>query len=256
MILPIDEINKRSIPYSDYFGIMRISDKQLKDRIAFAERLEDELLLIYMLYATLSDYSVADDSLIVKQLQQAYIDTVSSFAMLVDDYILSVAEKFATDFVDTTRKHLTLKVGQDIPTPDGFAIITAIVGSKVILDEYNTNNEKTGTSEASYKDVVMATSDGWYLSQDRVIFNAENEANTVMNYKDFTEAKGTKRYKVWHTEMDDRVRPTHIPLEGEKIPISELFVVGNALMRYPKDLEYSADNPEEVINCRCSIEYV
>ena len=255
MILPIDEINKRSIPYSDYFGIMRISDKQLKDRIAFAERLEDELLLIYMLYATLSDYSVADDSLIVKQLQQAYIDTVSSFAMPVDDYIQSVAEKFATDFVDTTRKHLTLKVGQDIPTPDGFAIITAIVGSKVTLDEYNTNGEKTGASEASYKDVVMATSDGWYLSQDRVTYNAENEANTVMNYKDFTEAKG-KGYtkKTWKTENDMRVRMTHIPLEDETIPIGELFIVGDSLMRYPKDIEY-CDDDSEICNCRCSIEY-
>lgn len=97
--------------------------------------------------------------------------------------------------------------------------------------------------------------DAWYTSKDRAKYNAENEANTVLNYKDYVEAKEKYRYKVWHTEMDNRVRPTHIPLEGERIPIDDLFVVGEALMRFPKDIEYAADYPEELVGCRCSIEY-
>lgn len=254
MILPIDEVNKRSIPYREYFDIMKISKKQKNDRIRFAERLEDELFLIYELYGVLNDYSVADDSLIIKQLTQAYIDTVSSFAIPIDDYIQSVADKFATDFVDTTRKHLTLNVGQDITTTDGFGVITAIEGAMVVLMLFNADNEPIGTVEMSYKDVLMSTSNSWYLSNDRITYNAENEANTVMNYKDYTEAKGTKKYKTWYTEADDRVRPTHVPLEGETIPIDDLFVVGAALMRYPKDVEY-CDDDSEICNCRCSIEY-
>ncbi len=204
MILPIDEIN-RSIPYREYFGIMALTEKQKKDRIAFAERLEDELFLIYMLFSTLKDYSVTDDKIIVRQLTQAYLDVVSTFAIPQDDYILEIAALFATDFVRTTIKHIE---------------------------------------------------EAWYTSQDRVMYNAENEANTVLNYKDYIDAigKGYTR-KTWITENDLRVRDTHIPLEGETIPISDLFVVGNALMRYPKDLEYAADSPEEIVNCRCSIKY-
>ena len=255
MILPIDEINKRSIPYKEYFDIMKLSKKQKDDRIKFAERLEDELFLIYELYSVLSDYSLADDSLIIQQLTQAYIDTVSSFAIPIDDYVQEVAEKFAKDFVETTRKHLSLEVGQDITTNDGFGVITSIVGATVILSLFNENGEPIGTAELPYRDVLMATSDSWYLSQDRITYNAENEANTVMNYKDYTEARGTKKYKTWYTEMDDRVRPTHVPLEGETVPIDDLFVVGAALMRYPKDVEYAADHPEEIVGCRCSIEY-
>lgn len=98
--------------------------------------------------------------------------------------------------------------------------------------------------------------DAWYTSKDRAKYNAENEANTVLNYKDYSEAKKrgfTK--KRWWTENDSRVRMTHIPLEGEVIPIDDLFVVGEALMRFPHDYEYAAEYPEELVNCRCSITY-
>ena len=203
MILPIDEIH-RSIPYEEYFGIMNITEKQKKDRIAFAERLEDELFLIFMLFSTLSDYSVADDNLIVQQLEQAYLDVTMSFGVPTDDYVMLLASKFALDFVEATRRHIE---------------------------------------------------EEWYTSQDRVMYNAENEANTVLNYKDFTDATKNHKTKTWITENDLRVRPTHVPLEGETIPINDLFVVGEALMRFPKDIEYAADYPEEIVNCRCSISY-
>lgn len=250
MILPIDEI--RSIPYKEYFGIMNLTEKQKKDRIAFAERLEDELLLMYELFGVLSDYSVTDDNLIIEQLKQAYLSVAESFETPLDDYMMDVADKFANDFVETTKKHIALKIGQDIPTDKGFAIIMVIVGGTVILNEYM-DDGNSQIYEMPYRDVLMATNDGWFISPDRAVFNAENEANTVLNYKDYKEAKGN--FKTWITENDERVRPTHIPLEGEKIPIGDLFVVGEALMRFPKDLEYAADYPEEIVNCRCSIKY-
>lgn len=205
MILKIDELNKRSIPYEKYFSIMKLSDKQKEDRIAFAEMLEDHLLYIMTLFDTLSEYNVAESELVIQQLKQAYMDTVTSFGVVSDDYITEIALAFAVDFVRATLEH---------------------------------------------------SDDKWYKSEDRIKFNAENESNTVLNYKDYKEAinKGY-HYKHWHTENDSRVRATHVPLEGETIPINELFVVGEALMRYPKDIEYAADYPEEYVNCRCSISY-
>lgn len=202
MILPIDEI--RSIPYKEYFGIMNLTEKQKKNRIAFAERLEDELLLIFALFGTLDEYSVSNDNLIVEQLKNAYLTVSLSFGVPQDDYILELAEIFALGFVETTRKHIQ---------------------------------------------------EAWYTSEDRAVYNAENESNTVLNYKDFTDAKKNHRYKTWITENDNRVRATHVPLEGETIPIDDLFVVGEALMRFPHDYEYAADYPEEIVNCRCSIKY-
>lgn len=202
MILPIDEI--RSIPYKEYFGIMNLSEKQKKDRIAFAERLEDELLTIFLLFATLKEYSVDNDNLIVEQLKSAYLTVSQSFGAPQDEYLIGLAEYFAMEFIRATRQHID---------------------------------------------------DEWYTSEDRAVFNAENEANTVLNYKDFADAKKVYTHKTWRTENDNRVRPTHVPLEGETIPIDDLFVVGEALMRYPKDVEYAADNLEEIVGCRCSISY-
>lgn len=193
----------RSIPYEEYFSIMRLTYEQKKQRIRFAELLEDDLIMIMTLWAETRRYNITTDTFIVEELRNAYIKAATSFGVPSDGYLSDIAYAFALNFVDALRDH---------------------------------------------------SDDEWYTSEDRAKYNAENEANTVLNYKDFTEAKGKYKYKVWHTENDSRVRMTHIPLEGERIPIDDLFVVGDALMRYPKDYEY-CDNMEEIINCRCSITY-
>ena len=96
----------------------------------------------------------------------------------------------------------------------------------------------------------------WLLSADRARFNAENEANDVLNYSDYRDAveKGYTK-KTWYTEKDDRVRKTHVPLESKTIPINEFFKVGDAYMRFPKDSYLAANYPEEIIGCRCACDY-
>ena len=101
--------------------------------------------------------------------------------------------------------------------------------------------------------------DPYYTSYDRATFVAANEANTAMNKIEYVQAvRGGMKYKTWHTEKDLRVRPTHVPHEGEKIPIDSLFDVGSVKMRFPKDLETDSGNPNlanETVNCRCSVSY-
>lgn len=253
MILPIDEINK-AVPYSEYFGIMQITEKQKKQRIDFAKKMEEILKDIFSLYAVLSDYAAMDDYIIFQQLERDYLEATESFGIERDPYVEEMARTFATNFVRTTNKHLTIKPGMQIDTLLGFLIVTGIIGSRVLVDEYR-DGEKIGSGTMDYKDVLRETKNGWYLSDDRAMYNAENEANTVLNYKDYKEASLKYKYKTWITENDSRVRQTHIPLEGETIPIADMFVVGEALMRFPKDIEYASDYPEEIVNCRCSIKY-
>lgn len=253
MILPIDELN-RAVPYEKYFGTMKISEKQKRERIEFAKKMEEVIKDIFSLYAVLSDYAAMDDYIIFQQLERAYLDVTESFQIERDDYVEDMAKTFATNFVRTTNEHLTVKPGMQIDTLLGFLIVTGIIGSRVLVDEYR-DGKKIGSGTMDYKDVLAETSNGWYLSEDRAKYNAENEANTVLNYKDYKEAAQNYKYKTWITENDIRVRDTHIPLEGETIPISDMFVVGEALMRFPKDIEYAADSPEEIVNCRCSIKY-
>ena len=97
----------------------------------------------------------------------------------------------------------------------------------------------------------------WYTSSDRSLFNAENSANDVMNYSEYIDALHSgKTHKKWITEKDNRVRKTHKGLDGKTIGITEVFHVGFALMRFPKDYDLAMSFPEELVNCRCTIEYL
>lgn len=98
--------------------------------------------------------------------------------------------------------------------------------------------------------------DKYFFSVDRVKVNAENEANTVYNHKEYVDAveSGYTR-KQWIDMKDARERETHREVGSQVIGIDDFFEVGGYLMRYPKDVEYGA-GAEEVINCRCTIKYI
>lgn len=101
--------------------------------------------------------------------------------------------------------------------------------------------------------------DSYYLSQDRAQFMAENESQTMNEYKEYVEAikKGYK-YKTWVTMNDPQVRKTHKKLEGKTIGIKSLFNVGSVQMRFPKDYSKAGSSNRalrEIINCRCHAKY-
>lgn len=108
-------------------------------------------------------------------------------------------------------------------------------------------------------DVVQSTFDHikeeYYLSRDRAMFISECEANTSLNYKEYTDAiKSGKKYKTWKDIGDKRERRTHLEVGGTTIPIKKLFAVGDSLMLFPKDVSHGASS-KEIVNCRCSIQY-
>lgn len=97
----------------------------------------------------------------------------------------------------------------------------------------------------------------WYTSSDRALFNAENSANDVLNYSEYERAIAAgKTHKQWITEPDNRVRESHRNVDKKPIPIKDFFRVGLARMRFPKDYEYASEFPEEIVNCRCTVEYL
>lgn len=93
----------------------------------------------------------------------------------------------------------------------------------------------------------------YYLSNDRATLVSVNEANSILGYRQFREAKerGYTR-KTWITEKDKKVRKTHREVGMREIPIDEYFLVGKSLMMYPHDFNAEA---KETVNCRCSIVY-
>ena len=108
------------------------------------------------------------------------------------------------------------------------------------------------------KDLIDVTArhflDPWYLSTDRAKITAENDTNAVRNYVQFIDKRNagyTK--KTWNTMLDNRVRHTHMSVEGETIGIDEKFTVGIWKMSYPMDAREAPLS--ECANCRCSLSY-
>lgn len=139
--------------------------------------------------------------------------------------------------------------------------------SDYIRDEYRSMLERLGIPltamflalqpESIATEISGATAshpdDAYFFSDDRATLIAENEANSIWNNSEFQDAMLTgKTRKRWNAINDKKTRDTHMRVNGTTIPIGEYFIVGNTLLMYPKG---PCDNPEEVVNCRCSITY-
>lgn len=97
--------------------------------------------------------------------------------------------------------------------------------------------------------------DDYYLSNDRAMFISECEANSILNYRQYSKAvKAGKAKKKWIDVGDKRERKTHLEVGGTTLPIGEPFSVGDSLLQFPKDTSLGA-SADEIVNCRCSIQY-
>lgn len=97
--------------------------------------------------------------------------------------------------------------------------------------------------------------DDYYLSNDWTMFISECEANSILNYRQYSKAvKAGKTKKKWIDVGDKRERKTHLEVGGTILPIDEPFSVGDSLLQFPKDTSLGA-SADEVVNCRCSIQY-
>jgi hypothetical protein len=97
--------------------------------------------------------------------------------------------------------------------------------------------------------------DEYYLSNDRAVLIAENEATEVYNASDYFKAiKQGKTRKRWLDLKDNRERKSHLLVGGTTIPIREYFKVGSSYMLYPHDTVNG--DISQTANCRCSILYL
>lgn len=97
--------------------------------------------------------------------------------------------------------------------------------------------------------------DDYCLSNDRAMFISECEANSILNYRQYSKAvKSGKAKKKWIDVGDKKERKTHLEVGGITLPIGEPFSVGDSLLQFPKDTSLGA-SADEIVNCRCSIQY-
>lgn len=139
-----------------------------------------------------------------------------------------------------------------------------VVLEYMLIDSYikeyvlETSKQIIGTTFShiveKHPDSEQATDD-YYLSNDRAMFISECEANSILNYRQYSKAlKSGKTKKTWIDVGDKRERKTHLEVGGTTIPINEPFSVGDSLLMFPTDHSLGA-SADEIVNCRCSIQY-
>jgi hypothetical protein len=185
-----------------------------------------------------------DMDLTDSQIEERIRFTEESYEAILDSmYEIDTYKEFGTIDYDAIRQRLDDRMA-------------AIIAGYVVLDDYL--RQYSSDFAQNFVDATERHIDeDWYLSEDRALFDGENSANDVANYKDYKKAIADGfTHKKWVTERDNRVRFTHQKVDGKVIPVTDYFDVGGALMRFPKDLKLAFDSPHETIDCRCTVKYM
>jgi hypothetical protein len=201
---------------------MELTPKQKEDRERLAVILEDYIMMFFDMINTSLAMNILNETRIKQELIYNLYDALAD------------ANYFAND----------IELNQYI--------------TKTVNDAYTSTVDNLKSHPMDYD---YTGNSPYWVSEDRAMFIAENEANTLFNSKEYIEASAQGyTHKIWVAYPDDRVRPTHVQTNGSKIPIGAYFTVGNARMLYPKDLtselSTAGDYPEEYINCRCQAVYI
>lgn len=174
-----------------------------------------------------------------KLIEEAMLDVII-YAFVMNQYDRLDVDKLEKSFSTAYRKAIEAYVADD---------------PALILDEYIERHIEE-TAKQLAETTAKYNAEPYYFSEDRVTVIAENESNSIMNYSEYAEAKAEgKGYKRWIALRDLKTRRTHKEVDRKVIGIDDTFRVGDSLFRFPRDTEY-APSPEEIVNCRCSIEYL
>lgn len=185
-----------------YFNEMDLKDKQKKERIELAKKLQDKFLVALSLISIMNQYNIVDWINVHNAFKKAYTEAMSGMND-ISNRTINYVENMSIKLADSTFNNLN--------------------------------------SEYTY-------------SVERSVLLGEEEANSICNNENYEQAiEDGYMQKTWHTMKDKRVRHTHRNVDGKTIPILDYFIVGDALMQYPRDEE--SDVAEEICNCRCTIEY-
>ena len=110
-----------------------------------------------------------------------------------------------------------------------------LLGASAIMKRSANSIVEKNRNSASMHNIGMGT-------------DAENKARLDGMY--WAEYLGNRMNKAWIATLDNRTRHSHAMLDGVAIPLNEIFDNGCSRPRDPNG------RPEEICNCRCSLEYV
>lgn len=127
------------------------------------------------------------------------------------------------------------------------------VGAADRIAEYEMQTQKFALE--AIESTQRHKEDPYYYSEDRARLCAEDQSNFIYDIKEYGDALDAGyMYKTWETVGDNRVRSSHVEIEGTTIPLEEPFVLWGGLMMHPHDDSLGVDE-NELIGCRCSLSF-
>lgn len=257
-MLKFDELNQ----LKRFFSTMELSEDKKKQRCDFAYLLYDA---IFYTFAEINaqDLNITHNELksrIEEAFEQEGVKHTPEYIDRLTGNILSKPDYDTRNIIDTKESEVVKDVLSNIKAEN----FNAEPFRQTLTDRLTETFDKEGIPyEPNYipklvDEIIQTTNrhpdDPYYLSKDRALLIAQNESNTAYNHADYETARQSgKNYKVWITEGDEKVREAHVEVDMMRIPINEMFSVGNDMMRYPHDfLNGSAEN---LVNCRCVCTY-
>ena len=221
---------------------MLITNPQKTRRILLAEELENWFMDLFddeyedILEGTFKE----NQEVYIDRIIDKYLEITNVKMTDTDEYakaVIDKAVKTASEIQDTTWRNLVtipLSKAKDEWFPEDN------------IAEFIKSGIGIGTAMFATAELQK------WLSRERANLIALNEANWKWNNEEFFDALDLNKTKIWHTALDERVRATHIVLEGVEIPIREDFNVGGYPASYPLDSRLPIS---ETANCRCTVEY-
>ena len=210
---------RKKIPLHDYFENMQISEEEKEKRVRLANLLLADVLFLFALSKRNQDKQYLSEAF-----QKRYLSSVQKVTE-PDQKMQRYIRKVCDSIVKTT-----LKSGLDDGKKQGEALTDS--------------------------DAIKVSQDSYAVSIERATSVAENEANAILNGEEYSNAvKNGCTKKRWKSYRDERVRADHADVDGQVVDISRPFRVGKYMMMYPKDDSLGA-GLEEIVNCRCSVEYL
>lgn len=210
---------RKKIPIHDYFENMQISEEEKEKRVRLANLLLADVLFLFALSKRNQDKQYLSEAF-----QKRYLSSVQKVTE-PDQKMQRYIRKVCDSIVKTT-----LKSGLDDGKKQGEALTDS--------------------------DAIKVSQDSYAVSIERATSVAENEANAILNGEEYSNAvKNGCTKKRWKSYRDERARADHADVDGQVVDISRPFRVGKYMMMYPKDDSLGA-GLEEIVNCRCSVEYL
>lgn len=253
---------------------IELEDKLILDLVLFFTQLAEDYAVIYSTQGKIMTLTESYEDELKSLLKKNYRNVSAEFGnqirkALEDNIDLDMYEPIPERHNDL-RDKIGMSIGAYLLTRSNFIAprIANTVQNEMVkqTNEYIVNQAARGVAvkQAEVANAVKDKIKEWGENHAKVV--STTEVQTVAEQSKFIENEEVNELcqsvdtqvgsrKVWITAGDEKVRTSHLVLDGKSIDADEMFVTGlGSIMRYAGDMENGA-SLSDVINCRCTTVY-